>query len=423
MSAIMQRGARARKMAKMPEFIRSRMDDHFINRLQNEWGGDHLLKGAVPQPGAIEMISNDYLGLSNHPRIVAAQVGSLQSGDKSVVMSGAFLKGDNNQRRFEQRCAEWTGYEAAILCQSGYAANVGLIQSIAGADIPVYVDMSGHASLWEGVNSANGRAIPFRHNDMKHLARQVRQHGQGVICVDSVYSTSGTICPLEELVALAEETGCVLIVDESHSLGTHGPDGAGLVAAAGLQERVHFVTASLAKSFSGRAGLVLCSGEFADYFWVTSLPAIFSSCLLDHEILALDATLELIQREHWRREAVQVNADFLRRGLAELGYNVTASQSQIIALEAGTERSTQKLRMALEQRGVFGSVFCAPATPKNRSLVRFSVNALLTLSQLQRVLAVCAEIRDDVDMWEWPSTRRLARVQPEIEMMEQRKRA
>lgn len=394
---------------QMPDFLKRRMDDFFIERWGKLWGGKHILRGRLPDKHSIQLLSNDYLSIAGHEDIVKAQVECLLGDTQSVLMSGSFLRGDNHQRRFERRMADYTGYESSILCQSGYAANVGLIQVLASEGVPVYMDMNAHASMWEGVISAGAQVRPFRHNDLSHLRRQLNTYGQGIVCVDSVYSTMGALCDLEGVVDLATEFGCLIIVDESHSLGTHGPFGAGMVREYGLNDRVHFVTASLAKAFSGRAGIILCSKTFEEYFWCTARTAIFSSCLLPYEIAGLDKTLDIIVQEGWRREAMRMNSDFLRNGLTELGYNVTASESQIISLEAGVESETLRLREALEERNVFGSVFCAPATAKNRSMIRFSINAGLTLNQVGRVLDVCAAIRDEVGMWDWPSTRRLQR--------------
>ncbi|MBA3980246.1 MAG: hypothetical protein C0462_06535 [Alcanivorax sp.] len=392
-----------------PDYLSGRIEAFYGERWGALWGGKHLLRGLIPGEKSIQMISNDYLDVAGHPEVIAAQIECLQNGPQSLMMSGSLLRGDTPQRRFEKRMADYCGYQSAILCQSGYAANVGLIQSIVQEGAPVYMDMNAHASLWEGVRSGGAEVRPFRHNDMQHLERQMARYGQGLVCVDSIYSTMGSVCDLETVVALAEKYHCMILVDESHSLGTHGPAGAGLVRDLGLQHRVHFVTASLAKAFCGRAGLILCQKQFAEYFWMTSLPAIFSSCLLPNEIAALETTMDIIIRDDWRRDALHANADYLRRGLSELGYNVTASGSQIISLEAGPEDATLKLREALEDRDVFGSVFCAPATAKTRSMIRFSVNAGLSRQALDRVLGVCREIRDKVGMASWPSTLRLER--------------
>ena len=176
----------------------------------------------------------------------------------------------------------------------------------------------------------------FHHNDMEHLERQILKHGPGVILVDSVYSINGSVCPLEDLVAVGTRHGCVMVVDESHSFGTHGQQGEGMVAALGLCDKVHFRTASLAKAFAGRAGFITCSERFNEYFKFESNPAIFSSTLLPHEIAGLDATLEVIKEEQWRRKALHANAAWSRRkhnlagtGRREIGAKVFSYQGKL----------------------------------------------------------------------------------------------
>lgn len=387
-------------------YLDGRIKEFRIDRWEKEWRGKHIMRGKSPAAGSISLISNDYLAIACHAEIVRAQIEALEVTSDSVLMSGVFMHGATPQKDLEARFSTWVGMPEAILSQSGYAANVGLLQAISGPGVPVYIDMNAHASLWEGILSAGAIARPWRHNDLDHLRRQINMHGPGVVCVDSVYSTNGSVCKLRETVMLAKSLGCLIIVDESHSLGTHGPDGAGMVAEHGLINQVDFITASLAKAFAGRAGLILCPQGFSDYFWFTARPAIFSSCLLPHEISALDKTLDIIIRDEWRRRALHKNADVVRRGLTDLGYNVDASQSQIIALEAGLEYETLRLREALESRDVFGSVFCAPATPKKRSLLRLSINAAMTMADIEKVLSACDGIRDEVGMHNWSSTRR-----------------
>ena len=224
--------------------------------------------------------------------------------------------------------------------------------------------------------------------------------------MDAVYSTSGSLCPLAEIVAVAERHGCVLVVDESHSLGVFGEQGAGLTCALGLAGRVHFRTASLSKAFAARGGIVAGSARNIEYFRYESRPAIFSSGILPQEAAAFQATLDVVRAEGWRRERLAQNADFLRSRLDALGYNVDDSQCQIVSLVAGPEESTIVLRDALESRGIFGAIFCAPATARNRSLIRFSVTSALTREQLERVVGVCGHIRREVDLAGWASTQR-----------------
>ena len=395
---------------RMPAFVTRRMDEHYVTRVQQLLGGEHLHVWKPAGANAIMLAGNDYLCISGQPDLLAAQARALVTNQSGMLMSSVFLQQGSSQHRLEAKLAAFMGAEDGVLAQSGWAANVGLLQTIAEPGVPVYLDMLAHASLWEGVQSAQAVGVPFLHNDAGHLARQVDKHGPGVIVVDALYSTNGSIAPLHEVVAIAERSGSILIVDESHSLGTHGPRGAGLVAAMGLSERVHFRTASLAKAFAGRAGFVTCSSRFKGYFLSASRPAIFSSCLLEHELAWFDAALDFIAGADARRAALHGAARQVRAGLRELGYNVDDGTEQIIALEAGPEPKTLVLRKALEKRGVYGAVFCAPATAKNRSLVRLTLNAGLDQDQIGRLLDACADMRTEVDLENWSSTRRSRRL-------------
>jgi CAI-1 autoinducer synthase len=321
-------------------------------------------------------------------------------------MSAVFLTSGNPQAELESRFAAFARAEATVMFQSGYQANTGLIQTIAEAGTPVYLDQMAHASLYQGVMAAGADLRPFRHNDIGHLQRQVMGHGAGVIAIDSVYSTDGSLAPIQDVLQVAERTGCLLVVDESHSLGTHGPRGAGLVVDLGLEERIQFRTASLAKAFCGRAGLVACPSRFAHYLRFSSFPSIFSSAVLPHELAGFAKTLEIVQYEDWRRSKLHNNARQLRAELDALGYNVSASGSQIISLEAGTEARIVTLADALQSHGVFGAPFFAPATAKNRACIRLSVHAGLDEKDIRRIAEVCAEIREQTDLANWSSTRR-----------------
>lgn len=400
------RGARRNE----PSFLQERVDHYYRERVEKTWGGGHIMRGREPGKDAIVLVSNDYLSIADHPEILNTQARVLTSEGNGLLMSGIFLHGDDDpQLALEQSFADFLGSESSILCQSGWCANTGLLQSIADSSVPVYVDLLAHMSLHEGIASAGATARVFRHNDVEHMERLIQRHGPGVIVVDSVYSTNGSIAPLTDIAAVALAHNCVLVVDESHSLGTHGENGEGLVCELGLTDQVHFRTASLAKAFAGRAGLITCSARFSEYFKFTSRPAIFSSTLLRHEVAAMAATLDVVRQEGWRRRRLHRNADYLRTELSALGYNLEGCASQIIALEAGTEQQTIVLRDALERRNVFGSVFCAPATATNRSLIRLSVNASLCRWQLERIVDACADMREEVGLSDWPSTRRLRR--------------
>lgn len=401
--------AAGRSASDLPDFITRRVDRYESQTRYADVTAHSLLAGAPLSPGDIDLRSNDYLSVGRHLSVVEAQIAAVRASANEQMMSAVFLAGKNDQSSLERRFADLMQSGDAVMFQSGYVANIALLQNIADESTPVYLDMMAHASLFQGVATAGARAVAFRHNDPVHLRRQIAAQGAGVICIDSVYSTNGSVAPIAEILAVAEETGCALIVDESHSLGTHGPRGAGMVVELGLQDRVHFRTASLAKAMCGRAGLVSCPERAAYYVRYASMPYIFSSAVLPHELGALSRTLDIIESEQWRRERLHENADSLRRRLDGIGYNVDASQSQIISLEAGSEGNLVELCRALTARGVAGAPFFAPATAKNRSCLRFSVNAALTPEKLDRIATACEEAYHAVGAERWDSVRRKGR--------------
>ncbi|MGH4029121.1 alpha-hydroxyketone-type quorum-sensing autoinducer synthase [Actinomycetota bacterium Odt1-20B] len=370
-----------------------RMTRH-ANRLNDDWRGRHIFEGSVPGPGAIHLSSNDYLGLAREPRILKVMADTLTSEGNSTLMSGAYLRGTHPQLRLENDLAHHLRAAGGILCQSGWAANTGLLQAVAAPGTPAYIDVLAHMSLWEGARLAGAEPHRFRHNDPAHLRRRIAASGPGVILVDSVYSTDGSVCPLPEITSVAQETGCLLVVDESHALGTHGALGEGLVADLGLEDKVHFRTASLSKAFAGRAGLIACcDGEFVDYYKLAAYPAIFSSALQPHDVAGLAETLCVVREAGKRRDRLAALSSYVREELTASGVGVGGSRSQIIALEGGSDLRTMELRDALERHGVFGSVFCPPATPRARSLVRLSLHAGLSDAEVERVVEGCRRVR------------------------------
>lgn len=390
-----------------PGFLKARVNDYHVRRKVELWQGRHPLQGRTPRPGDIKVRSNDYLCLSGHPHVIESEIAALRAGGHGDAVSRVWVHHERDiTREFEQRVAALMRAEDCVVCSSGYTANVGLIQSFATRGAPVFLDMKAHISLHEGVVSAGARPVLFRHNDPQSLDRMLAQNGPGLVCVDALYSTDGDLAPLAELVEVCERHGAALVVDETHSFGAQGPDGAGLVVAAGLAERVHFRTVGLSKAVASRGGLVVSSRRNIEYFRYEALPAIFSTSVMQHEVAGFDAVLDIFESEDWRREKLHANHAYLKQGLDALGYNVSASKTQIIALEPGDIQQATTLRDALEKRGVFGAIFFPPATPDKRCIIRFTVNCGLSRRELDRILEVCDEIRDEVSMAEWRSTKR-----------------
>lgn len=386
--------------------LTQRIQRDYTDRWDKLWGRRPLLNGRNPGANAVRLNGNDYLGLTGNPQIIQAQMNALKNDTDFVIQSSVFLHREHPVRDLERSLAQWLGKEDGLICQSGYAANIGLIQSIADEKTPIYLDTLAHASLWEGARAARAPAYAFRHNDAAHLDRLMAKHGPGLVVVDSVYSTTGALCPLLDILSITEKHGSMILVDESHSLGTHGPEGAGLCAELKISHRVHFISASLAKAFAGRAGYFTVSAEMRSYIIMTSYPTIFSSCLLPHEIAGLNATLEVIKKSNAERQRLMHLSHRLRSNLSAMGYPVHQGTEQIIALEAGTEPDTMDLRDLLEERDVFGAIFCAPATSRNRAMVRLTLSSALTDAEIDHVERVASEVVNLINPEQWPIARR-----------------
>ncbi|MCL9685855.1 alpha-hydroxyketone-type quorum-sensing autoinducer synthase [Legionella maioricensis] len=372
---------------RYPQFVSEALERYFEARVKNSWQGGHILHGKTPTSDALIFSSNDYLNISEHPQLIHAQVTAMQEFGNGSMQSGVFLS--NNSMLFDESEKQFSHFlkrSSTLLTQSGWCANMGLIQALARPQVPVYLDFYTHMSFWTGVKASGATAVPFKHNSIGSLKKRLERHGPGIIAVDSIYSTIGTVSPLTEYVRLAQEYDCLLVVDESHSLGTHGPEGRGLVAQLGLSEQVDVITASLAKTFSGRGGLIAGKKELIEFVRYSSLPSIFSSALFPHDLAGFSSSIKIISQEEWRREQLHANANYLREALLIQGFDLSSSESQIIPIMAGTEANIIWLRNELEKENIFGAVFCAPATPKNKTLIRLSLSANHKKSDLNRVI-------------------------------------
>lgn len=272
-----------------PDFLTKLMASYYQERVATSWRGGHIVKGKTPTANSLIFSSNDYLHISKHPQLIQAQISAMEHYGNGQMQSAVFLNDTSCLLdQSEQQFSAFLNLPSSVLTQSGWCANVGVIQALAQRDLPVYLDFYTHMSFWTGVKAANARPIPFQHNSSASLEKRLKRYGPGIIAVDSVYSTTGTISPLKEYTQLARHYNCLLIVDESHSLGVYGPEGRGLVAQLGLTDQVDLITASLAKAFSGRGVLFQAVASSLN----TSATPLFQQFLAPHwsRMIWLDLT-------------------------------------------------------------------------------------------------------------------------------------
>ena len=341
-----------------------------------------------------------------------AQIIELLNTGSGMQMSGVYIHQDEHpQKVFERAMAEYIGFGAAMLCQSGYTANVGLMEFLNNDYMeqkPIfYFDMFAHMSFLKGVNSAQGKVMFFRHNNPNSLEKTIRKNAgrPGIIVVDSIYSIQGTIAPLDDIEKIAREYGCILVVDESHSLGVFGSDGSGLCQK--FQIQPDFITASLAKTFAFQGGIVFAkNNQIGDAFRFISNPAIFSSIPAPYVSSRGLETLKIVREESVRREKLYYNSEYLRSNFRLLGYDIGATQSQIISMVIGSEELTVYVRDLLEKNKIFTSLFTTPATPKNKALIRMSVNSGLAQEDLDYILKIFDMNRINFKPRDWPEPKK-----------------
>jgi glycine C-acetyltransferase/8-amino-7-oxononanoate synthase len=334
------------------------------------------------------LCSNNYLGLADHPRVTeAAADAALRWGvgaGASSVVSGTMTI----HRRLEQRLAAFKGTQDAVLFGSGYLANLGVLQALAGVGAgptTVFSDELNHASIIDGCRLARADIAVYDHCDVEHLAWLVERAGDGpkIIVTDSVFSMDGDVAPLPELVELSQRAGARLVVDEAHGTGCCGPGGRGAVAEAGLEGEVDVVVGTLGKALGSYGAYAACSSEIVELLVNTSRPLIFSTAPPPPAVAAALAALDLLGEEPERVGTLQSNSDVLRDELAREGFDVAGSTTQIVPLIVGDATLAMRVcEMAIED-GVFAQAIRPPTVPEGTSRLRLAVMASHSKDELR----------------------------------------
>ncbi len=336
------------------------------------------------------LCSNDYLGLANHPRVRGAAADAAMRWGAGAGASRLISGTMQPHRRLEERLARFKGYESALLFGSGYLANTGTIAALAGRGEVVFSDELNHASIIDGCRLSRAETFVYRHGDIEHLAWGLRKAGaQGsLIVTDGVFSMDGDIAPLEQLVELARDHGCRLMVDEAHATGVLGPGGRGSVAAAGLSGEVDVVMGTLGKAL-GSYGAYVCAGrEVTDYLVNTARSFIFSTAPPPPAAAASLAALELLESHPQRIERLRANATILRGALAAQGLATSDSNSQIVPVQVGDATRTMELSERVLERGVFVQGIRPPTVPEGGSRLRFTVMSTHRAEELEHAATV-----------------------------------
>jgi|UniRef100_A0A7C5EKV8 8-amino-7-oxononanoate synthase len=344
-------------------------------------GGRVRLEGRV----LLNLSSNDYLGLSQDARLIAAAQKAaarwgVGAGASRLVAGHLAL-----HQEVEAQLARFKKTEAAVIFSTGYMANLGTLSALVGPGDTVFCDRLNHASIYDGIRLSGATLARFPHRDLNRLEDLLKKGGSGkkLIVTDTVFSVDGDLAPLEGLVALKEKYGAFLMVDEAHATGVLGPQGAGLAEALGLSDRVEVQMGTFSKALGSLGGYVAGDRRLIAYLHNRARSFIYSTALPPPVLGAIAAALEIVVQEPKRRSYLLEQAQFFRQDLIRAGFDVLGSETQIIPVLVGDNARTLEFAARLRERGILAVALRPPTVPPGKARVRFSLSSAHTPEDLR----------------------------------------
>lgn len=339
--------------------------------------------------------SNNYLGLTHHPKVLEAaraaldQYGSGSTGSR--VLNGTLDLHD----RLEARLAAFLRKDAALVFTTGYHASLGGIAPLIGRDDHVFLDRLDHASLVDGARLGYGTVHRYAHGDVEGLARQLARVPSGagkLVVTDGVFSMEGSIVDLPRLVAIVKEHGATLLIDDAHALGVLGDDGAGTARHFGLDNQVDLIMATFSKSLASIGGVIAGSESVIHYIRHHARSLIYTASMPPASVAGVLAAVDVIEEEPERRDRLWSNTQRVADGLRSLGFDLGRTQTPIIPVLIGDTLRSMHVWRALFDDGIFTHPIIQPAVPANAARIRVSMSAEHTDEQIDRVLDAFARV-------------------------------
>ncbi len=339
----------------------------------------------------VNLCSNDYLGLANHPTLHAAVSIAVQESSRIGGTGSRLLSGQTEDwQELEARFATFAGTESALYFTTGYAANLGLLSSLVTKDDVIFSDALNHASLIDGMRLSGARKVIYPHLDLQFLEEALRQEAgapwRKVIVTESVFSMDGDVAPLAEIAALAEKYGAALILDEAHATAVHGPRGKGIAAQANIVPQLLAVTHTCGKGL-GCAGAFVCGSAVLKQHLINHARTfIYSTALPPYFAKQIAAALDLCDAMDDERQQLLQNAARLVSQLHSHDFDTAASASQIVPIVLGGNEGTLDAADFLRHEGFGVRAIRPPTVPEGRSRIRLSLTTLVDRHKLARLV-------------------------------------
>lgn len=362
-------------MERINQFLKKQKDAGLFRTLKkNSFRGEGKIR--IGRKTFFDFSSNDYLNLSTHPQLKEA---SIKAAAKYGTGSAAsrLLSGDLEiHHKLEEKIAKLKSTASALIFNSGYQANLGIISSLYGRKDAVFSDKLSHASIIDGISLSKATHFRFRHNDFSHLdyllAKKRKNFDQALIVTESVFSMDGDIADLKGLVELKKKYNCKILVDEAHATGVFGKTGAGIIEQKGLIGEIDLVMGTFSKALGSFGAYLGCFKKIKNYLINTSRSFIYSTALPPSVVASNIISLKFIRQEPFRRKKLLENASFFRNCLQEKKFKVKG-ESQIVPLIVGGNLKTINLSKRLKEKGWWVLPIRPPTVPREESRLRFSL--------------------------------------------------
>lgn len=347
--------------------------------------------------------SNSYMGLTNHPKVTEAAKKAIDIYG-SCCSGSRFLNGTSNLHiELEEKLADFVGKEAALMFTTGFQANLGAVATFTGRTGVIIMDELDHASIIEGSRLSFSRVLKFAHNDMNDLERvlqSIQSEKIKMIVVDGIFSMEGDICNLPEITRLANQYEAMVMVDDAHAIGVIGDRGRGTANHFGLTSDVDMIMGTFSKSLASVGGFIATTKEAINYLKHHARPMIFSASVPPSAVAAAMAALEIIKAEPERQEMLWDNTNYMASALQDMGFDINTSKTPIIPVYIRDNELTFRFNQRLYEEGIFVNPVVSPAVKSDASLIRLSIMATHTRSQLDEALEKIEKVANELHVLE-----------------------
>jgi len=349
----------------------------------------------------VNLSSNNYLGLTTHPRLRAS---ALKAVERYGVGTGSVrtIAGTMDlHMELERKLADFKKVEAVVVFQSGFTANAGTVSAILSKEDVVISDELNHASIIDGCRLSRATIKVFPHKDVEAARRIIKElpaTQRRLLITDGVFSMDGDLGPLPDLCALAEETGCIMMVDDAHASGVFGNNGRGTIDHFGVHGRVDIQVGTLSKAIGALGGYVAGNRNLIDFLYHRARPFLFSTSHPPAVAAACIAAIDVLLEEPEIMERLWANTRFFKAGLERLGFDTGISDSPITPVIAGDSAKANKLSDRLFEEGVFAQAIGYPTVPRDRARVRTIVTATHTREDLQYALDAFQKVGKEIGL-------------------------